>query len=490
MPEPADRTVDKRSTSAPRFAGLLPERLLRFRRPLWWQEILLIAFSYWIYGQIRNAIPNKAAIAEKHARGVEHLQDALHLNWELSINHFVAAHEAIAQVMNYYYATLHFIVTISVLVWLFVTPPALYRGIRTVLFATSLVALAGFYLFPLAPPRLMPEYGYVDTLLTFHTWGSLADPNIAEHSNQFAAMPSLHIAWSLWCGIAILLCARRTWVRLLGCRLPDGHPLRHRRHRQPLHHRRRRRGPRAVRRLRHAVPDVRARRLQRTRRHPGRGRPGVASASAPPIRLRPGRRRPFDDPAGPPGGTPVVVDELTGIEAGRVAQRATDAHQRTPRSRELVARLVASPASIALRARLASRHGVGQQSRRRPGPADRRRGRPRAPSRVRVRPQPRHGVPVAQLEQLDGPLDVGQPAPTELECVLASAPRGIRSLSIRAFSRRISSRSAWRDAVRRVSHRVDHLDESPSEVGVAGEEPGTQQRLRLPRRGPPRVVAA
>ncbi|SDJ12758.1 PAP2 superfamily protein [Frankineae bacterium MT45] len=202
------------------FGGLLPERLLRFRRPLWYQELLLIAVSYWLYGQVRNAIPNKLAIAQKHARGVQHLQDVLHLNFELSINQFVAAHEPIAQVMDYYYATLHFIVTIGVLVWLFVKRPALYRGARTVLFATSGVALAGFYLFPLAPPRLMPQYGYIDTLLKFHTWGSLADPKIAQHSNQFAAMPSLHIGWSLWCGLTIAACATRTWVRVLALSYP------------------------------------------------------------------------------------------------------------------------------------------------------------------------------------------------------------------------------------------------------------------------------
>ena len=131
---------------------------------------------------------------------VQHLQDILHLNFELSVNHCVAAHEWLAQIMDYYYATLHFIVTIGVLVWLFVQRPHIYRGARTVLFTPTLIALAGFYLYPLAPPRLLPQYGYIDTLVKFHTWGSLADPEIAEHSNQYAAMPSLHIAWALWCG--------------------------------------------------------------------------------------------------------------------------------------------------------------------------------------------------------------------------------------------------------------------------------------------------
>jgi hypothetical protein len=122
--------------------------------------------------------------------------------------------------MDYYYATMHFIVTIAVMVWLFVKRPHIYRGARTVLFVTTLAGLAGFYLYPLAPPRLLPQYSYVDTLTRFHTWGSLADPKIAEHSNQYAAMPSLHIGWALWCGIALFLCARRTWVRLLGLLYP------------------------------------------------------------------------------------------------------------------------------------------------------------------------------------------------------------------------------------------------------------------------------
>jgi hypothetical protein len=163
----------------------------------------------------RNAIPQQATVAERHARSVAHLQDILHLNFELSVNTFVAAHEALAQVMDYYYATLHFLITIGVLVWLYLVHPAVYRGARTVLFATTLLALIGFYFYPLAPPRLLPaSYGYIDTLLKFHTWGSLADPKIAQHSNQYAAMPSLHIGWSLWCATAVFMCARRLWVRL------------------------------------------------------------------------------------------------------------------------------------------------------------------------------------------------------------------------------------------------------------------------------------
>lgn len=203
-----------------RFTGLLPHRMLRWRRPVWWQEIVIIAVGYWLYTLGRNAIPEQASIAIRHARSIQHVQDYLHLNWELSFNHFVAANEWLAQVMDYYYATLHFLITPIVMVWLFARRPHLYRGARTVLVTITLTGLLGFYLYPTAPPRLLAGYHYVDTVLRFHTWGSLADPDIAEHSNQYAAMPSLHIGWALWCGIAIYACADRRWVRLLGLAYP------------------------------------------------------------------------------------------------------------------------------------------------------------------------------------------------------------------------------------------------------------------------------
>jgi hypothetical protein len=210
------------SPRPPRFTGLLPQRMLRWRRPLWWQELAIIAFGYWLYTLGRNAVPEQAEVAMRHARSVQHLQDWLHLNFELSVNHFVAHHEWLAQIMDYYYASLHFLITICVMVWLFRRRPHVYRGARAALVATTLLGLLGFYVYPLAPPRLMTSYHYVDTLARFHTWGSLAEPSIASHSNQYAAMPSLHIAWAMWCGIAIFCCAWRRWVRVLGLLYPVG----------------------------------------------------------------------------------------------------------------------------------------------------------------------------------------------------------------------------------------------------------------------------
>ena len=205
-------------TRATRGFALLPERIRAVRPPRWWQEIGAIAIVYYLYSLVRNAVPSHETGAYNRARTVLSIERTLHIDVEHTLNHFVATHDWLAYICNYYYATLHFVVTIAVLVWIYLKHPLRYRSMRTVLIVTNLVALIGFWLLSVAPPRMLP--GFTDTVVKFHTWGSLASPGLAKESNQFAAMPSLHIGWSLWCAIAIVTLAKRPWVRVLGALYP------------------------------------------------------------------------------------------------------------------------------------------------------------------------------------------------------------------------------------------------------------------------------
>lgn len=190
------------------------------RKPRIWFEIALIAVSYWIYSLIRNAVPEHEAQAQEHAQWVWDIQSSMGLAFEHSVNHAANSVTWLIVGMNYYYATLHFIVTIAVLVWLYRWQPGRYAAARTALFATTAVALIGYYFYPLAPPRLMDGMDFVDTVVVHGTWGSMASGDMANVSNQYAAMPSMHIGWSAWCGVIVLLLARRRWVKLLGVLYP------------------------------------------------------------------------------------------------------------------------------------------------------------------------------------------------------------------------------------------------------------------------------
>ena len=190
------------------------------RRPRLWFEVLLVGVSYWTYSLVRNAVPEQKITALHNAQWIWDVEAAMGLAIEKTVNHAVNSMTWLIVGMNYWYATLHFAVTILVLMWLFRRHPGRYRATRLVLFATTAVALLGYYLYPLAPPRLMPGQGFVDTVMEHHTWGSLTSGYMSEVSNQYAAMPSMHIGWSVWCAITIATLARRKWVKVLGVLYP------------------------------------------------------------------------------------------------------------------------------------------------------------------------------------------------------------------------------------------------------------------------------
>ncbi|MEU9349487.1 phosphatase PAP2 family protein [Streptomyces griseoloalbus] len=190
------------------------------RRPRLWFEILLIAVSYWTYSLVRNAVPEQRTEALRNADWIWRLEHQLGTAFEESVNHAVNSVTWLVVGMNYYYATLHFVVTLGVLVWLYRSHPGRYAATRLVLFTTTGIALVGYYLYPLAPPRLMNGQDFIDTVLVHETWGSMASGDLKNMSNQYAAMPSMHIGWSVWCGLTIFALATIPWVRVLGAVYP------------------------------------------------------------------------------------------------------------------------------------------------------------------------------------------------------------------------------------------------------------------------------
>lgn len=224
--EAADEAKPRRTAYADRIGGL-PARIGSAlsgphspRRPRLWFEILLIAVSYWLYSLVRNAVPEQRTAALANADWIWSAERFLGIAVEQSVNHAVNSVTWLIVSMNYYYATLHFVVTVGVLVWLFRRHPGRYAPARLALFATTAVALLGYYLYPLAPPRLMNGGHFIDTVMIHQTWGSMASGNFKQMSNQYAAMPSMHIGWSLWCGLTVFALASAPWARILALVYP------------------------------------------------------------------------------------------------------------------------------------------------------------------------------------------------------------------------------------------------------------------------------
>ncbi|RLV09057.1 hypothetical protein CTZ27_07015 [Streptomyces griseocarneus] len=189
-------------------------------RPNLFLELMLIRVGYWVYSFIRAGAPDERSVAEHHGRQILGIEEFLHIDVEHGFNHFVASVQRLADAMDYYYGTFHFLVPVCLLGYLYWRRPGTYRWARTALSLATLMALVGFWAYPLAPPRLMPGYGFIDTA---NGPQDLSNPDfgaLTELSNQYAAMPSLHIGWSLWCGVMIAAVAPRTWPRWLGMLYP------------------------------------------------------------------------------------------------------------------------------------------------------------------------------------------------------------------------------------------------------------------------------
>ncbi|MEU6271458.1 phosphatase PAP2 family protein [Streptomyces populi] len=214
------RQATPRPVAEGKAGNALLRRMRTPRRPRLWFEVLLIAVSYWTYSLIRNAVPEQRHEALRNADWIWRIEQHLGVAVEESVNHTVNHVGWLIIGMNYYYATLHFVVTLSVLVWLYRCHPGRYAAARLVLFATTVVALVGYYFFPLAPPRLMTGSTFVDTVMVHQTWGSMASGDLKHMSNQYAAMPSMHIGWALWCGLTLFALARTPWARILGVLYP------------------------------------------------------------------------------------------------------------------------------------------------------------------------------------------------------------------------------------------------------------------------------
>lgn len=185
----------------------------------WWREVLYIAAFYAVYSAIRNT-QGSAAVSAQHAfnnaKQIIRWEEWLRIYNEEAVQDAFLDATRFIQFWNVYYGTAHFVVTAGALIWLFRRQPWRYALWRNTLAWTTALALIGFALYPLMPPRLLPaSYSYVDTLREIGGLWSFDSGAMAEISNQYAAMPSLHCGWALWVSFVLWPVARAPWAKLL-----------------------------------------------------------------------------------------------------------------------------------------------------------------------------------------------------------------------------------------------------------------------------------
>lgn len=193
----------------------------RISAPPVWRELLLIALFYTAYTLTRLVINHGGtSVAFHHAGDILSLERVLGIDIELDLNKALLDAPWLARAANYFYGIAHFVVTLGIVVWLYRYRPEHYRWLRAALMAATAVALVGFWLYPLAPPRFLPSEGFVDPVSALGSWGLYSGQTSGALTNQFAAMPSMHAGWALWCGLVLLRLGTQRWVKALGVIYP------------------------------------------------------------------------------------------------------------------------------------------------------------------------------------------------------------------------------------------------------------------------------
>ncbi|MFJ5263653.1 phosphatase PAP2 family protein [Streptomyces sp. NPDC088387] len=192
----------------------------------WWTELPLILLVYGCYSAGRLLARGDEATAVSHGLTILRIEKFLHLNAEHPLNRLFTREAWIGVPADFWYASLHYLVTPAILVWLFRSRTVRYRAARAWLMTSTFIGLIGFTLIPTCPPRLLsPGYGFVDTMAQYSSYGwwageASAPRGLGGITNQYAALPSLHVGWALWCGVILWRFGGRRWTKVAAVTYP------------------------------------------------------------------------------------------------------------------------------------------------------------------------------------------------------------------------------------------------------------------------------
>ena len=179
------------------------------------REVLIVGLGYLVYSQVRGVAADRTFDAISNAYRVVDFEQEIGIFKELALQTAILPYEALVQVFNVVYFFGFFPLLLPTASWLFLKRPGAYALLRNAFLASGGIAIFFFLLVPTAPPRLI-DVGLVDTLN-----GSVAPTyESIPGVNHFAALPSMHVGWSLLTAIGLYVALPWTPLRGLVWLLP------------------------------------------------------------------------------------------------------------------------------------------------------------------------------------------------------------------------------------------------------------------------------
>lgn len=180
------------------------------------RQVLLFGLAYLAYRLVRGLVENDANAAFAHARDLISLERTLHLFVEPSVQTWASGSHFVMALASWLYVNAQGSVTIAALLYLYLRHNRNFYFVRNMFMIAMAIALVGYTVFPTAPPRFMPEWGFNDTVSDFTPVNvSHTSASMSALFNPYAAVPSMHVAFALMIGWPLARLARHRIVSAL-----------------------------------------------------------------------------------------------------------------------------------------------------------------------------------------------------------------------------------------------------------------------------------
>jgi len=180
--------------------------------------VALLTGAIVLYFGVRGLIETRIDLAFANAENVVELERSAGVFVEPEMQSAAAQHGWLIDAVSYFYIYGHWPVLLTALAWLLIRHRDAYWRFRNAMLISGGIGLVIFALFPVAPPRMLTGYGFVDTVVQQTSAYRVLQP--PAFVNQYAAVPSLHFGWNLLMGIAMAGLAGHWLLRLFGWLMP------------------------------------------------------------------------------------------------------------------------------------------------------------------------------------------------------------------------------------------------------------------------------
>jgi PAP2 superfamily protein len=176
------------------------------------RQIILFCGAYYVYRLVRGIVVDRVPTAFANAHDIVHLEKGLGIFPEPAIQHFAQRFDLLNDFASWMYVNSHFVVTTATLAFVYLRRNDAFYFVRNMFMTAMGIALVLYVAFPTAPPRLLPEFGFSDSVAAF-TGVSNSSSDLLV--NPYAAVPSMHVCFALLLAISMLRLVRHRWAIVL-----------------------------------------------------------------------------------------------------------------------------------------------------------------------------------------------------------------------------------------------------------------------------------